>query len=650
MYLSKDRSPSVIARGALLMCAVASAYAPMLANGWVWDDDTSITVNPVIQGRGGLARIWTMGQNADYWPVTGTAFWAEWHLWRMAPAGYHAVSLALQIGAALLLWRILVRLAIPGAFFGALLFAVHPVNVESVAWIAQQKNLLALVFALVSVRCYLDSTGLRSRAWWCSFLAFALAMLGKGSVAILPLLGGVLLPGAPNQSPRGDTRAPFRVRRLLDRWLPLLPFFLLAAALTVVNVVLQHRGELEPIRNASFVVRLLGAGTAVWFYLGKALYPIHLSFVYPQWPIDSMQLRWWQPLIAVIGWSILLQGACKFAVSLNSLGASPRTLQTVFAFRRAWLYYLICLIPVLGFVDVYFMKYSLVADHYQQMALIGAAVLVASTLSTLRPGWPAASAAPTLFLSVTAAILGVLTYRHCRVYRDAETLYRATLAGNPSAWMAWNNLGNLQADRGQPAEAIASFREAVRANPKNADAENNLGFELARVGDREHAVVHLTRAIKLRSAYPEAENNLALALHDLGRAREAIGHAQRAVALRPTYAEARNTLGQLLAEQGDLPAGIAQFLTAIGSQPNFAGAHLSMGNALAAQGDLVGATREHRLAVQLSPDSAEAQADLGMDLAQTGHLPEAINHFQTAIRLRPNDLQLRQYLYQAEHP
>ena len=288
--------------GALLLAGVAIlAYLPALKGGFIWDDNRFLTNNTVLKASDGLRRIWFTGESPDYWPVSSTSVWLEWRLWGMQAAGYHATNLLLHIGEALLLWMVLRRLEVPGAYLAAMLFALHPVNVESVAWITQRKNLTAMLFFLVSILCFLKTNpgappgssrpaGL-GRWYALSLLAFALAMLGKGSVAPLPIvLLGIV----------------WWRRRLEARdWLEIAPFFAVALIFTCVNLRLQSH-EYIHFRTAGFVERTLTAGAMVWFYAGKALWPARLSFVYPQWSIHPGSFSSWLPLLAAAGVTIAL--------------------------------------------------------------------------------------------------------------------------------------------------------------------------------------------------------------------------------------------------------------------------------------------------------------------------------------------------------
>ncbi len=354
----------VLAVWALVFVALLALYYPALRGQFILDDDIYLTNAPVIQAADGLPRIWFTSEALDYYPVSNTSLWLEWRLWGTNPTGYHVTNLLLHVAACVLIWATLRELAIPGAFLAALLFAVHPLNVESVAWIAQRKGLLALVFFLLSILWYVREEQRRAadvnagpagfhvgNYYWLSFLAFVLALLSKGSVAILPLVLLIIV---------------WWQRRRLTRWdlLRSAAYWVVAAALTLANIACQNRGLSESIRPANFSQRLAGAGAVVWFYLAKALAPIDLVLVYPRWRIQTARLLWWLPLAAAVVISALLWRHRHNAWSR--------------AILFGWAFFCAALVPVLGFTDVGFMQYSLVADHYPYIALIGLVAAVAA--------------------------------------------------------------------------------------------------------------------------------------------------------------------------------------------------------------------------------------------------------------------------------
>jgi tetratricopeptide (TPR) repeat protein len=593
------------------------AYWPALGSGFVFDDDSLLTKNGLIRASDGLYRFWFTSEPVDYWPMTMTSFWIEWRLWALDASGYHLTNLLLHIGSALLLWAILRRLRIPGAYWAALVFTIHPVNVESVAWIAQRKNTLSMLLYLASIWFFLGSAWgspasvmpaviRKSRgrtspappapaaAWRVDFRyglsvgAFLLAMLSKGSVAILPLvlLGLVLW------------RRRLRVADLLLS----APFFAIAAVLTLVNIQFQNHGLTEAIRAAGPVERLLEAGATVWFYLGKAILPVHLMFFYPLWHIRTDALAWWLPLLAAIGLTAWLGGLAWGPAGRPSLRRSA-------AF--AWGYFGVALVPVMGFTDIYFMKYSLVADHYEYLAVIGVVAWASAAWWVGAAGGGEPDAAGVLSrnpvrLAVAAAVVGlgaILCWRQTRMFQDGETLYRVSLERNPQAWPADNNLGVLEVESGRTEAARSHFAEALRLNPDYAEAHYNLGRLLKpQPGGAARALPHFARAVALRPAYADAHFWLALCLDNLGRPEEADAQYAEAIRLNTTYLfEAHNDLAVGLAKAGRLGEALPHF----------------------------------QAAVRLNPRAAMLHFMLAEDLGQLGRTPEADAEYAEAFRLDP---------------
>ncbi len=327
-----------------LVVAVFLVYQPAWRGGFIFDDDSHLLNNPVLK-PGGLLKTWVPGTYLNYWPLTFTAYRLQFDIWGLNPLGFHLVNIALHAISALLVWRILLQLNAPGAMFAAALFALHPVNVESVAWIAQLKNILSLLLALLSVLLYLLSEERGER--WCMVLSiavFLLSTLAKGMVLTLPV---VLLACAWWQRGRIGRHDLLRV----------LPFLLIGALMTCLEVWGQHfvGGGETMVRSDSLLSRAAVAGCAVWFYLGKLIWPVKLIPVYPRWSIDPRDVLSYLPGVLLV--VILALGWWQ---------------------RRGWgrpvVMLMVCyvglLLPALGFVNIAFMQYSLVADHYQYAAMI----------------------------------------------------------------------------------------------------------------------------------------------------------------------------------------------------------------------------------------------------------------------------------------
>ncbi len=571
----------VLAGAALIVAAVVIAYLPSINGGFIWDDKMLLSNNQIIIAPDGLYRFWCTTETIDYWPVSNTTFWLEWRLWGMNSTGYHVTNLILHIATTLLIWVILRKLSIPGAFFAGLIFAVHPVNVESVAWIAQRKGLLAMLFCLLSILFYLQAKMqllLRNRGpavdrwYWLSLGAFVLAMLSKGSVAVLPVLLLVIVWWQRPLTRRDIVRTA--------------PFFVVAVVLAGVNVWFQTHGTGQVIRSASFWERLLGAGGVVWFYLYKALLPLDLVFIYPQWHIEAGNLLWWLPLMAAVAVTVVLW-------RYREGWSRP--------FLFVWGFFCVALLPVLGFIDVYFMKFSLVADHYQHLALIGVITLVAAGLSVWheRVQGVARWAANTVAV-VVVGTLTVLTCEQSGLYSSEMTLYQATLEKNPDSCMAHNNLGNA----------------------------------LFQAGRTEEAFEHYQQALRIKADYPEAHFNLGVALVQAGRLPEAIEHFQHTLRLDHNFFEAHLNLGLIMAKANRFPEAIESFQQAVKLKSDYPNLQYNLGLALAKAGRQKEAIESFQQALRLNPDSPEAHNNLGILLFQTGRSQAAIEHFEQALRLK----------------
>jgi tetratricopeptide (TPR) repeat protein len=647
----------ILAGVALIAAAVFIVYLPSINGGFVLDDDQLLTANKFIRASDGLFGFWCTTESVDYWPVTSTVFWIEWRLWGVQPTGYHVTNLILHIVEALLIWLILRKLAIPGAFWAALIFAVHPVNVESVAWIAQRKDMMAMLFLLLSIAFYLkyfsssDTENAQSsrhtpcadpargvcgvlsgRWYWLSMTMFVLAMLGKGSVAMLPaLLLGIVwwlrqAGTVPIFVPTKMGLSPFLSKDLIR----LSPFFLVAMVLTWVNVWFQTHGSGEVVRSAGFAERVLGAGGVLWFYLYKALLPIDLAFVYPQWHIEAGNPLWWLPLLAALALTALLWWYRK--------GWSR-------PFLFAWGFFGVSLTPVLGFKDVGFMKYSLVADHYQHTAIIGVIALATAgwniwrRLARVGTRWVATA------LAVAAVgVFAILTWRQSGLYRDAMTLYQATLEKNQDCWMAHNNLGSLYVGENRTSEAIEHFQQAMRLNPKYPDVYSNLGVVFIQMNRPLEAIKNCEQALRLKPAYPEAQYNLGLALAHTGRLQEAIEHYQQALALTPYYPDAENDLGSALLQTGRPEEAVTHFQQALRLRPNFLSAHYNLGSVFTILGKYQQAIEHYSHALSLKYNDPDIYIGLGGALLQTGRPEEAIAQYQNAILLKPTYTEVYYYM------
>ncbi|HEY8995728.1 MAG TPA: tetratricopeptide repeat protein [Lacunisphaera sp.] len=543
---------------AALFVLVVLAYQPVFHAGFIWDDDAHVTA-PALRSWSGLARIWTEpGATQQYYPLLHSLFWLEHRLWGDHALGYHLANLTLHALAACLFGLLLRQLLAPDPaslaagherrriagveWIGAALFALHPVQVESVAWISEQKNTLSAVFYLGAALAWLRFDANRARKfYWIAFGLFVLGLLTKTVVATLP--AALLVLGWWR---RGKLQWRTDV-------LPLVLWFLLGATAGLFTATVERHliGATGDSYEFSWLQRGLLAGRAVWFYLGKLAWPADLVFIYPRWTIDPVRLLTWLPLAAAIGLTGVLW-------TIRHRNRGP---------LAAWLLFAGTLFPVLGFFDVYPFLYSFVADHFSYLASLGPIALVAAGLAHVsRPIRHGLAFALLL-------ILGVFTWRQSHIYRSAEMLYRTTLNRNPACWMAWNNLGFLQlADRTRTAEAIANFETALRLRPDYPEARGNLGLALTQAGRPTEAIPHLRESLRLKPGQYQMYNNLGIALATSGRPAEALLAFRQAAALNPTlpnieenWAKALLLLGRR--EQAAEHFAIATRLRAGASQP-----------------------------------------------------------------------------------
>ena len=629
-----------------LFAVTLAAYYPALHGGLVWDDDFHVT-SPELRSWYGLYRIWfDVGSTLQHYPLLHTAFWVQHRLWGDATLGYHVVNVLLHVAAALMAGSILRRLAVPGAWLAAAIFALHPVHVESVAWIAELKNTLSTVFYLGAAMLYLRFDETRRKGLYGAALGvYGLALLSKTVTATLP--GAMLVVF-------WWRRGRLSLRRDV---LPLVPFAVIGAAagLFTARWELEFNRTVGPEFGFTLVERVLIAGRAIWFHLGKLFWPSGLAFIYPRWHIDAT--AWWQFL---------------FPVGVVALAA-------VFWTMRGWsrgplaglLFFAGSLFPVLGFFNLYTFRYSLVANHYQYLASLGIIALTSAGLARLlgrlrlwgRPGGYAACA-------LLLAALSGLTWAQSRQFSSAETLYRTTIRLNPGCWLAYNNLGNILLTQGKPGEAMEAFRQALEHKPDLATAHNGLGTALVNQGDVAGGIESYRRATELDPRYAEAFNNLGVALGRARRYEEAIAtyrqclaidparatahynlanalarldrlaeaelHYREAIRINPDMAFGHYHLGILLLSQGRHDEALGPLDAAFRLKPDFFQGRYEVGNLLLRQGRLEEAVTSYEKALALQPGSAEAHANLGTALAQQGRLDNAEAHYREALRIRPD--------------
>ena len=606
------------AAGILIILLTFVAYIPALRGRFIWDDDELVVDNNLIKAPDGLYRFWCTTQPPDYWPLTSTTWWMEWRLWGKNPLGYHVVNVILHALSAVLWWRALARLKIPAAWVAAAVFAVHPVNVESVAWIAERKNTLSMLFYVLTLLGYLrfEDTG-RRRWYWLAVWTFALALLSKTSVVPLPVALLLCAWWRRRKVDRTDLRR-------------LLPFFVLSVATGFVTVWFQSRnGMAQEILHRSLAMRVAGAGWACWFYLWKALVPIHLMTIYPQWRVDMSSPLTYLPGLIVLG-CLGIFWRCRQGWGRPLLFASG--------------YFLAMLFPVLGFINMSFLALSPVGDRFLYFSLIGViAPICAAGAQMCRARQGAFRGTIQIAAAVVVILLASLTWRQNHIYQDPETLWSVALERNPKSWVTHNGLGSALQQR-NPSDAIPYYEQALRLKPNYADAHNNLGNALLELGRVPEAVVHFEKALRVAPNSARIHFNMGGALIRQGKRSEAIGQWEEALRINPDYAEAHNNLAAALMQTGKLPEAMEHFKQTLRINPDYAEAHNNLAAALMQTGRLSEAMKHFEQALRIDPKYAEAHYNLGVALEQTGKIEDAIRHYEQALRINPDYAQARKNL------
>jgi protein O-mannosyl-transferase len=538
---------------AAILAMVFIAYASAIRGGFIWDDDWYVSQNRLLIDLDGLWRIWFSPRDSpQYYPMVFTSFWIEHHIWGLHPAGYHIVNILLHACSALLVWQLCKVLGIRGAWFIAAVFAVHPVHVESVAWITERKNVLSAMFYLAAALCYLrfdalafrDASAERRRqsmGWYgACILLFVAALLSKSVTCSLPAALILMLLWL---------RERITVRRLLS----LAPMFVLGfvAAMHTAYVERTHVGAIGPDFSFSIADRLVIASKALLFYPWKLLWPTELMFNYPRWVIDDAAWFSYVPVVIVIA-------ITSVAAVLYIRGWRGPSLALAF--------YAGTIFPALGFVNIYPMQFSFVADHFQYLASLGVIALVVGSIASFDHH---KSIAVSLGAIILLGLIA-LTARQASTYESAETVYRDTLAKNPHAWMPQNNLGLLLLER-DPQQAEIHFRESLRLKPDHYKAGFNLVTALRDQGRIEEAATQLQRVIdnvtadSLQNKNREPEflskeyRRLAQLHVELGHAAEAEKSFLSALRLSPGDPTTHAQLAQLYLDHSRIDEAVSHF-------------------------------------------------------------------------------------------
>lgn len=620
MWEQRRRALSAFLFGSFLAAVTVAAYWPAFHGKFIWDDNAWTTdILKLLRDISGLGAIWTQPTALQqYYPLTATTFWLDYHFWKLWTLPYHVENVVLHLISVLLFWRLLQKLQVPGAWLAAGIFALHPMMVESVAWITERKNVLSMVFFLGGLLAYgrfnsIWKADLETPRKWGAYalalLLLAAALLAKTTTFSFP---AVILLIAWWKHGRIQWRRDV---------LPGLPFFAIAIGFSGVTAWLEknHVGATGWEWSISFPDRCLIAGRAFWFYIGKLLWPENLCFIYPRWKPDADSLwQWLLPLAALVTLIVLWSGRKK-------LGRGPAT---------AAFFFVGTLFPLLGFMNAYGMRYSFVWDHWVYLSSLGIFALGAALMASLARHFNK----PVMLSGVAIIllpVLAVLTWKQSAMYVDNETLWRTTIAKDPTAFLAYNNLGYLLLEKNQLNDAVTYFKKSVEVNPNFSEPHNNLGDALIRLGQTNEGMGHFRKALELiqsdRNTAAASYYNYGDAWLETGHPEEAIKQFNKALEIYPTFSKAQNNLGCAYLRLGQTNEAQFWFQKAIETDPELADAHNNLAGMLVLRRQLDDAVAQYREVVRIRPDFPGAFQNLvGLLLAQ-GKPDEAIKCYEQAL-------------------
>ena len=630
----------------LLVVAVLVVYLPALQAGFIWDDDDYVTENETLRSLHGLYRIWfEYGAVPQYYPLVHTTFWLEFQAWNLNPLGYHLVNVLIHAINATLLYRVLKVMNLPGAWLCSLWFGIHPVHVESVAWITERKNVLSAFFYLSAMLLFLKnmysefSLGKRDetadrRFRWMAYVAilvlFVCALLSKTVTCSLPATMLIIVWWKFGRFVRRD-------------FLLTLPMFVIGFAFAIVTVVVEK--EVVGAKGVEFdwtmSERILIAGRAVWFYASKLLVPYPLVFFYPSWELSTTSIFQWAFPVSAAGLVISL------LLLRNRIGRGP---------LAAILFFGGTLVPALGFVDVYPMLYSFVADHFQYLASIGVLILMAagcSRLASLSEGEASKldERIPKAIVVAIVLIFSVTTFLRCFAYRDLETLWRDTIAKNPGSAAAHINLAGILDPQSELDEIIEVLGKAVEINDQDPESHYNLGnFLLMDVERKNNAITHFEKTLQLSPQFWAADLEIGKIRAAAKEYDQAITHYRRALeneneksVFRKAWVrqfvrgDLRVQLADAMHQSGDSNGAIKLLEEAVGLFPTDQRIFVKLSEMEMDRKNSNSAIQYLRKTIELAPKSVANRIRLGELLFKTGQFEASFKEFAAALKLQPTN-------------
>ncbi len=593
--------------GAVAIAALTiAAYWPAVNAKFIWDDENHFAQNPMMVRPGGLRELWV--KEVFYYPLTSTSFWIERRLWDLRPTPYHQVNIVLHVVNALLLWKLLSALRIGGAWLSGAIFALHPVNAQSVAWVTELKNTQSGLFYLLALLAFIRFEQMaRKKDYSFSLALFLLALLSKTSTVTFPFVL-LILHGWLGKS--WNPKSLFRF----------LPFFALSAGMGGLTIFF-HRKQISTLRDwdETLPERVLLAARCAWFYLFKLMWPANLTFIYPRKPVGDR-----------LGFDVVLLIGLMIGTALLLYWAHKRRSKNDLLYALA--VFILSLFPVLNFFKMFFSRYSYVADHWQYLACMGIIAWISGVSSQIgiKMGRPA-----TIPAALVLAILFVLTFMHVGIYHDPVTLWTHTLGKNPGAWIAHADLAVELTTQGKYDEAVEHERKALALKPDLAEAWLGLGMVEMNLGHYESAISNFQDALKIRPDYADAIANIGSTLLHMGQVEKAAEKFREALELQSEQASSHFNLANILVSQGKYEEAAAHFSAALRSDPANAVAHFNLANLLGAREKTDEAVAHYREAIRLNPKYLKAIINLGSVLARAGRLNEAVEQFSRAAELDP---------------
>ena len=603
--------------GAIFIC-IFIAYLPAIRGQFIWLDDLDLTHNPLITAPDGLGRIWTPGETYQYYPLSFTTFWMLHKLWGFNPIGYHVVNILFHSIVVLLFWYLLHYLKIPGALGAALIFALHPIEVESVAWIAELKNTQSVIFFLAALISYLRFEDDNENKWyWLALILFLLALLSKTSTIMLPVTL-LLLRWWRQRS--WNWKAVLRV----------LPFFMLSALSAIVCIYQEkyQAGATGEEWASGLAEKISLSGRIIWFYLGKLIVPSRLVYFYPRWSIDpNLPISY----LPIFGWLTVM------VILWRKRQSWGRTALMGMGF------FTINLFPVLGFLNIYYMRFSYVADRWQYLPGLGVIALVAGGITEGWGRWSRIKGIRTVKYSraigiclavVVLTVLGRMTWNQSRLFKDKESLLRNTLKVNTRDWMIYARMANVLSQKRRSQEAISYYSQALKLNPADVGTLNDLGNALLGQGNIKGAITYYLEALRVNPDSAPAHNNMGVARARQGKLDQAIAHYSEALRINPDYTTARNNLEIARFKVADPEEALVKYKEGTKPETGFYSEYGNRGINLSREGKYNLAEAAFHSALELNPNDYPSRTNLGNLYNIQGRYPEAVREYEISLAIK----------------